>query len=1244
MVAAAAAFLAPASHAQQMYAGGLAARSLVTAPIDEKRFVVLGGNTHPAANATNDRGLVPDSFRLEQLQLVLRRPPELEQQLEQLIDEMGRPGSPVYHKWLTAQELGERFGPAQDDVARVTGWLESHGFTVEGVLPSGMAIVFSGNAGQVREAFHSEIHSLDVKGESHFANMSDPEIPEALAPIVRGVASLHNFMPHSMMKRANPQFDITTSSVPFWAVAPADLATIYNFNTAFSNNIIGTGQTIAVIGGTDIQNTSDVDTFRSEFGLNAAAYSGWSFTQVHPTGTDTCSDPGANGAEGEAALDVEWATAAAPNAAIVLASCTSTETTFGGFLALQNLLGETTPPKIVSISYGNCEADNGASANQAYVDTYQQAAGEGVSVFVAAGDEGPASCDYSAQYATQGIAVSGWASTPYNVAVGGTDFEDYYDSEKGGAPLTKYWSTTNNSTTLQSALSYIPEIAWNDSCASPLIYSTYSSDTEPYGSTGFCNSSNGKNGYLVDFGGSGGPSTFSKQPSWQGAYGVPTAPPTGSNTSPNPRYLPDVSLFAGSGVWYHFYVFCMTDTAQGGGPCSTTNATDIIDYDASGGTSFAAPIMAGIQALVNQAYGGPQGNPNPTYYALAATEYGSSGSSACNSSLGTSTSSACIFYDVTLGNTDVPCTGTDCYGSSGSGNSTVYGAMSQSTTTFEPTWPATSGWDFATGLGTVNVSNLIANWDGVLTTTSLSAPSPDQQNSLVIITATVASAVGQGIAGSVTWSANTGCAPSTLSSGKATCTTSALPPGSNTVTATYSGTAFAVGGPYFADSLGQTTVIINALITPTVTVTPTSSKITTAQALQVGVTVNGGSGNPTPTGTVVLSSGSYTSSPATLGGGGSVIIDIPGGSAGFTVPAGALAVGNDTLTATYTPDAGSSSTYSSATGTAPVTVSQAIGTCTTANPNPNPNPAVFAAVEDFNGDCRSDILWQNSSTQQVYEWLMNGTTIASSGSPYTPTSDWVIQGTGDFDGDGKSDILWRNTNSGEVYIWLMNGTTIESSGSPYTLADPTWVIQGVGDFDGDGKSDILWRNTTTGEVYIWLMNGITIKSSGSPYTLADSTWVIQGVGDFDGDGDADILWRNTSTGEVYIWLMNGTTIKSKGSPYTLSDSTWVIQGVGDFDGDGKSDILWRNTTTGEVYIWLMNGTTIASSGSPYTLADSTWVIQGTGDYDGSGRAGILWRNSTTEQVYIWLMNGTTLVSSGSPGTLAAPWQIANVSP
>jgi hypothetical protein len=451
--------------------------------------------------------------------------------------------------------------------------------------------------------------------------------------------------------------------------------------------------------------------------------------------------------------------------------------------------------------------------------------------------------------------------------------------------------------------------------------------------------------------------------------------------------------------------------------------------------------------------------------------------------------------------------------------------------------------------------------------------------------------------------------------------------GVHQLTATFSGT------PEFLASTSET-YALSVITTPTVTVQPASSTITTAQPDQVFVTVAGGSGNPTPTGTVVLNSGGYGSSIATLSG----------GSANITIPAGSLAVGSNTLTATYSPDAANGLTYYSNVGTAPVSVVQAIGSCSTANPNPNPNPESFAAVSDFNGDCKSDILWRDTSTEQVFEWLMNGTALTSTGSPGAPTSDWVIQGVGDFNGDGYADILWRNSGTGEVYQWLMNGTTIASQGTPGTVAPSSgWVIQGVGDFNGDGKADILWRNSTTGDVYIWQMNGTTIASQGDLGIVSPSSgWNIVGVGDFNGDGKADILWQNSTSGEIYIWLMNGISIASQGEVGVVSPSSgWVIQGVGDFDGNGTSDILWQNTTSGEVYIWLMNGTTITNQGSPFTLSPSSgWNIEGVGDYDGSGRAGILWRNSTTEQVYIWLMNGATITSTGSPGTPDASWQIA----
>ena len=276
---------------------------------------------------------------------------------------------------------------------------------------------------------------------------------------------------------------------------------------------------------------------------------------------------------------------------------------------------------------------------------------------------------------------------------------------------------------------------------------------------------------------------------------------------------------------------------------------------------------------------------------------------------------------------------------------------------------------------------------------------------------------------------------------------------------------------------------------------------------------------------------------------------------------------------------------------------------------------------------------------------MNGTAILNQGGidVVSPSSNWVVKGIGDFDGDGKADILWQNTTSGEVYIWLMDGTTSTSQAEVSVVPPSTgWVIAGVGDFNDDGKADILWQNTISGEVYLWLMNGTTIASQGPVQTVAPSSgWVIAGVGDFNDDGNADILWQNTGSGLVYIWLMNGTTILSQAAVATVAPSSgWVIQGVGDFNDDGSSDILWQNTTSGEVYLWLMNGTTILSQGEVETVAPSAgWVIQGVGDYNDDGTADILWRNSNGE-VYIWLMNGGAIASQAGVESVTSDWQIS----
>lgn len=666
--------------------------------VDEAKLVSLPGQTHPLAAAKYDEGAVSDSLPMEHMYLQLRRGPEQEVALERSIAERQDPQSSNYHQWLTADIIGRNFGPAQQDIETVVEWLSSHGLQVNAVSKNGMTIDVSGTAGQVREALHTEIHQYNVHGKRHIANAGDPQIPAAFAPTVVGFVGLHNFMPRSALAKPIKNFSFPCNGcpdglddVPQYDEAPADLATIYNVTPLYQakNPITGKGQTVVVLEDTDV-NPADVATFRKAFGLSS--YSG-TFTHIHP-GVG-CIDPGVNGAEGEAALDAEWAGGVAPDAAVQLASCADTLTNFGAFIAAQNLLDSPSPPPIMSLSYLQCEADNGPGGNAYINGLWQQAAAEGVSVFVAGGDGAAAGCDdaNTATYAISGIAANGLASTPYNVATGGTDFLDTF----AGANST-YWTTTNSATG-KSASSYVPEIPWNNSCGSNVLYIFFGYSS----SLTFCNSSLGAH-FLDIAGGSGAPSSVYPKPWWQnGVVGIP---------NDGKRDLPDVSLFASNGLWSHAILFCMSDKAEGGYPCDYSNGTDTLNNSA-GGTSFTAPQFASIQALINQKAGAPQGNPNPIFYKLAKAEFGSSYHPdrhalwACNDTQINSISASCIFHDITLGNNVVPCYGTNnCYDPSAG----LYGILSTSNLSPLEAYPAAAGWDFTTGLGSLNITNLVNSW------------------------------------------------------------------------------------------------------------------------------------------------------------------------------------------------------------------------------------------------------------------------------------------------------------------------------------------------------------------------------------------------------------------------------------------------------------------------------------------------------------------------------------------------------
>jgi len=699
---------------------------VISQAFEETNLVTLKGNTRPEANAINDRGAVADDFQIDHMLMQLKRSPESEAALQQYISDLHNPQSANYHKWLTPAQFNAAFGTANEDLTAVTTWLQAKGFKVGKVMPNATIFEFSGTAGMVRNAFHTQIHQVQAEGKMHFANMSDPQIPAAMEPLVGGVVSMHNFMPKPQLVK-KPSYTYTNTNGTFHALVPGDISTIYNFTPAFAAGYTGKGQSIMVVEDTYLYSTGDWTVFRKTFGL-ARPYPYASLSQVSPTGAITCTNPGFQGVstdpgygdDGEAAIDVEWASAAAPNAAIILAACTDT-TAFGGLIALENVLNGPVSglPSVVSISYGESEASNGAAANLAYNNAYAQAVTEGVSIFVSSGDENAASSD-NGRVSTHGITVSGFTSTPYNVSVGGLDF-GY--TALGVDPST-YWSATN-SNTYSSALSYIQEIPWNNSCAGSLV-SSYLGITP----LGLCNnaavtSSSGVFHFLQNsVGGSGGPSGCATgtpasagrvggtcagypKPTWQaGLVGNPTD---------GVRDIPDVALFASNGFWDAYYVVCWSNpnTAVGGGFACTGAPTTWAGF---GGTSVSSPIMAGVQALVDQKTGSKWGNPNTVYYSLATGEYGSSGSSACNSGLGAGASANCIFYDITQGDNDSVCktatvsgkagTATNCYIPAGS----TFGVLSTSNTADQPAYTATVGWDFTSGIGSVNVWNLLQNW------------------------------------------------------------------------------------------------------------------------------------------------------------------------------------------------------------------------------------------------------------------------------------------------------------------------------------------------------------------------------------------------------------------------------------------------------------------------------------------------------------------------------------------------------
>jgi len=746
------------------------------AAVDPNELTALPGGVSPKLSAANDLGAMPAGQRLEQMSLRFTMTAEQQASLAQYLVDVQNPASPRYHRWLTPEQFGAQFGMAADDLAKVTTWLTAQGFTVTSVARGGLFVQFSGTVAQASQAFHTQIHSVSLEGVQHFANVSAPTLPKAIAAVTAAVTGLNDFKrkPHHV-ERIIPASDVvvggtvahpsyTSSTNGSHYIAPGDFYKIYDENSLISGGTNGSGVTVAIVGQVDIY-PADIAAFRSNSGLAANP----------PTVVLYGTDPGYPNSSGtpsnldllESELDLEWIGATAPAASVLF--ITSLDVIDGSLTqAVDNNLAP-----IISDSYGDCEPDLGAGDLVYYNTLLEQAAAEGITITAAAGDTGATDCEAeNSVSAKTGLAVDFPADSPWVTGVGGTEF-----SEGSGT----YWSSTNGANS-GSALSYIPEVVWND--------------------------------YSVGGGiaaGGGGASAYFSKPSWQTGTGVP---------NDYSRDVPDVSLNASAD--HDGYLICTA------GYCTNGYRSASGSLAVVGGTSVSAPSFAGLLALVEQKTGTRIGVANNILYALAASTYASS-----------------VFHDITTGNNASPCTtgttncpngGTIGYTATvGYDQATGWGSMDAANLVND--WAKVTPLTTTGGLNSSYVS-LAGSASSVVqgisvtmtaTVTAASATNPGTP------TGVVAFAVDGKVLSST----------SALTSGVATYTlsTTALTVGAHTVQATYTGDSNYMGSKAVFTITVTASTLPDFTISPT-TSTVTTKSGTIAPGLQFTIaSLNGFSGS-----------------------------------------------------------------------------------------------------------------------------------------------------------------------------------------------------------------------------------------------------------------------------------------------------------------------------------------------------------------------------------------------------------------
>ena len=1178
--------------------------------IDESRLVTLKGAVNPLANPMNDRGLAPDSLPLDRMHLYLKRSASQEAALHELIGEMNTPGSANYHKWLTPDQFGKQFGPSDQDIATVETWLTGHGFNVLKVNPGNQTIEFSGNVAQLRSAFHTQIHKYVVNGEMHYANATDPRIPAALAPVVGGFVSLNNFRPRSYAQKlgtatynpatgtATPQWTWgTTNNGVNFVLSPQDYAVQYNLNPLYNAGINGSGQTIAIVNEANI-NIGLVNQFRSLFSLP------FNPPQVIVDGADPGVDginnpDGPNYASIEAYLDVEWAGAVAPNATVDLVIAADTAIQNGLILALEHAIYNDVAP-VVSMSFGLCEFDLG-SANQFVNSLYEQAAAQGITLLVSTGDNGSAACDSSnASYATNGQAVNGLASTPYNVAVGGTDFyySDYSNSSALDTQLATYWNTSPSQLPAVSLKAVVPEQAWNDSqygLDAVSYYTKVSGSTNTTIAGGSGGASNCATGSGSSSSGGWGTCTAGyAKPSWQTGTGVP---------ADKVRDLPDVSLFAADGLNYSYYPVCSSDA-----DCQSPSGTNLVQISGVGGTSASAPSFAGIMALVNQKYG-RQGQANTILYRLAAQF-------------------PAAFHDVTAGTNSVPCqTGTtDCIsvtnpitiqvsGSTGT-TSVTEGQIGSGAT---PEYNAGVGYDLATGLGSVDANVLVTNWGNVHlagTTATMSAtPTTITHGQAVSITGSVST-------GTSTPTGNVALMTDSTEPGLQGITTFTLDASGNytgSVT-TLPGGTYNIWGQYGGDSS-------NAMSTSSktqITVSPENSGIY-FNAVQPGGTLTAGQTATTAIdyGTQMLlsaqvapssklsalescsSQGSTTTCPTFTPPTGTIAFADKGtalntavlnaeGDAEYNAP---FAVGSHSVTASYAGD----KSYNPAAATSPIafTVAKDTPQIFVGASNQTSNQSVFEVIGGAGQPTVFNVILENGAQYNANSNSSSGAvypvpvapptgTISITGFPSgVPTSATLSPGVDSYDGAQagiatitipantpansynvvityQGDANYTSTNvSGTVQISATSGlqsttaATMSGSISPTTTIAITGTVTGQSGHSAPTGSVILFSSGSS----ITSVN-LTAPSSGDVSTFS---MTLNSQTLFQGSNFVTLQYTGDTTYAPSAFTLNsGGPIANPLSDFTMVPQTTIVPVKANSSGTVTIDLASVNSFSGTV--------------------------------------------------------------------------------